>query len=1017
MGPAAGYLFSWYVTECSGTGRLAPQKNVVITSCTACTQYSSKPGKSGTMKKATLLSMGLLLLVLPLFSQKEKGVVPLETGMKTRTEAQQADATRPGVTRAVVIGISDYDDPDIPDLRYADRDADEFARFLQSARGGNILAENIRFLLNEQASYGQVGTALQWLLDESLEGDSVIIYFSGHGAMEAKVFNQLGYLLLWDSPAAVYIAGGALQVNILQGLISDLSVKKKAQVMVIADACRAGKMYSSDIIGAQLTTAELALQQANETKILSCQPDEFSIEGEQWDGGRGVFSYYLLKGLAGLADANRDLAVSLPEIEQYLAEHVALDVKPLSQTPLIRGDSNTIMAYVGQAILDSLEQNPDYVLPQLKPVEQRGLEQEILAKADSSVLKLYLAYQRAIEDKRLLNPASDCAEYYFLKLLQVKLIEPLYPALRRNYAAALIDDAQQVINRLIKSSPDEYERSSGYITAHYSNYPAQIERAVELLGPDHFMYATLMASKYWFEGVLARRQINCLCPSKETGNTALALHRKALELQPALAPAYLEMLCIYGYQLLNWDSAAYYAEKALEQVPEWELVFAWMSNLYLHHNHDMEEARKWLDRGLSVDSTSIPILMELSHWYARKGLEVEEEQTLGKILNTDALSSILLFKARRFVQKKQYAEAETAFLQAITMDSLRGSTYEVLLNFYSGTRQYEKVCALAKKGMLLKDHRWSYFRQEMLNAYLITNSVEEALTALDINPDDSIRAAETYTYLGTKLLQYEKNEEAKAAFAKAIALDPDNSFTYRNISRGYLFVENMEQALVYADKAIEKDSANAWALVTGAQVAFCAKQLEKARAYHKRSLDLRLPNLRYTYSLGFMYMLLDEFDQAEREFNECLNNSNAEFRFRANVIIMLSIINFKTGRIEEAQQYMQQASSRSIPIYNWAPTSACMWYFRMTEQYAEGEKFLLFIRQYAPNSLVLAFELTKILSAAGNYDQAFAYLQSAFEKGPPGIYPLHNEVHLRLLRQHVGKEKWAQLLDTYYPGM
>ncbi|MBK7305024.1 MAG: hypothetical protein IPI90_17740 [Saprospiraceae bacterium] len=47
------------------------------------------------------------------------------------------------------------------------------------------------------------------------------------------------------------------------------------------------------------------------SKILSCQPNEFSLEGEQWGGGRGVFSYHLVDGLFGLADRNNDGLITL----------------------------------------------------------------------------------------------------------------------------------------------------------------------------------------------------------------------------------------------------------------------------------------------------------------------------------------------------------------------------------------------------------------------------------------------------------------------------------------------------------------------------------------------------------------------------------------------------------------------------------------------------------------------------------------------------------------------------------
>lgn len=45
-------------------------------------------------------------------------------------------------------------------------------------------------------------------------------------------------------------------------------------------------------------------------------------EGEKWGGGHGVFTYFLLKGLAGDADANSDHRVSLGELIPYLSENV-----------------------------------------------------------------------------------------------------------------------------------------------------------------------------------------------------------------------------------------------------------------------------------------------------------------------------------------------------------------------------------------------------------------------------------------------------------------------------------------------------------------------------------------------------------------------------------------------------------------------------------------------------------------------------------------------------------------------
>ncbi|MFN8330184.1 MAG: hypothetical protein U0T81_03040 [Saprospiraceae bacterium] len=45
--------------------------------------------------------------------------------------------------------------------------------------------------------------------DKVKEGDKAIIYFSGHGDVNAKTITQPGFLLCWDAPSRVYMGGGA----------------------------------------------------------------------------------------------------------------------------------------------------------------------------------------------------------------------------------------------------------------------------------------------------------------------------------------------------------------------------------------------------------------------------------------------------------------------------------------------------------------------------------------------------------------------------------------------------------------------------------------------------------------------------------------------------------------------------------------------------------------------------------------------------------------------------------------
>ena len=67
----------------------------------------------------------------------------------TKVFSQVIDLSN-STTRAVVIGISDsdYQDPGIPDLRFADRDAEAFAARLRSPEGGSIQERNLVLLTN-----------------------------------------------------------------------------------------------------------------------------------------------------------------------------------------------------------------------------------------------------------------------------------------------------------------------------------------------------------------------------------------------------------------------------------------------------------------------------------------------------------------------------------------------------------------------------------------------------------------------------------------------------------------------------------------------------------------------------------------------------------------------------------------------------------------------------------------------------------------------------------------------------
>ena len=59
----------------------------------------------------------------------------------------------------------------------------------------------------------------------------------------------------------------------------------------------------------------------------------------------GLFTYYLLKGLGGTADANKDKKLTMAELTSYVSAKVKEDaaIKGREQTPELQGSANRVL--------------------------------------------------------------------------------------------------------------------------------------------------------------------------------------------------------------------------------------------------------------------------------------------------------------------------------------------------------------------------------------------------------------------------------------------------------------------------------------------------------------------------------------------------------------------------------------------------------------------------------------------------------------------------------------------------
>ena len=245
---------------------------------------------------------------------------------------------------AVVVGVSDYQDSRIPSLRYAAADAKSFYNWLISPEGGSQPPARVKLLINEKATGRNVKEALFVWLKQAIEEDMVVIFFAGHGSPESPDFPENLFLLPYDAQYDSVATTGFPMWDIETALKRFIKAKK---VVVIADACHAGGVGEAFQIARranraiELNPISSGLQNLSQVgdgvAVITASDDkQLSQESKDWGGGHGVFTYFLLKGLEGEADYNRDKTVTLGELIPYLSEQVRRATRN-SQCPTVAG--------------------------------------------------------------------------------------------------------------------------------------------------------------------------------------------------------------------------------------------------------------------------------------------------------------------------------------------------------------------------------------------------------------------------------------------------------------------------------------------------------------------------------------------------------------------------------------------------------------------------------------------------------------------------------------------------------
>jgi uncharacterized caspase-like protein len=240
---------------------------------------------------------------------------------------------------AVVVGISQY--KAVLPLRYADKDALAFYDYLTQHIG--VPKEQITLMVNEHATL----TALKRTLGTDLkrkagEKDTVIVYYAGHGAPEAD--SSAGdddglekYIVPYDAdPRDLYTT--ALPMREIETIFQRLTPER---IIFISDSCysgaTAGRTFATAARRAIVSENFLTRLSKGKGRIVLSASKASEVSEEREDLGHGVFTYYLLEGLKGKADADKDGIVTVDEVYAYVSKKVP-EITGQNQHPVKKGE-------------------------------------------------------------------------------------------------------------------------------------------------------------------------------------------------------------------------------------------------------------------------------------------------------------------------------------------------------------------------------------------------------------------------------------------------------------------------------------------------------------------------------------------------------------------------------------------------------------------------------------------------------------------------------------------------------
>lgn len=230
---------------------------------------------------------------------------------------------------ALVVGIAEYADPTIADLEYAANDARDVALALEQECG--FERANILLLTDGEATRRGLEAGFDWLAKTAGPADLVLIYIAGHGT---SIVDREGDEADGDGLDECVLPCDAVLLDPATYLTDDelgqrIAELRAGAVSLVLDSCYSGgqgrvvgasghETPQGDSVARDVMTAGIGGPVRG--VLAACSPRELAYEDPTLQ--HGVFTNFVLSGLASDSVAGADNVLTLSELSDYVVRSV-----------------------------------------------------------------------------------------------------------------------------------------------------------------------------------------------------------------------------------------------------------------------------------------------------------------------------------------------------------------------------------------------------------------------------------------------------------------------------------------------------------------------------------------------------------------------------------------------------------------------------------------------------------------------------------------------------------------------